>query len=464
MSGTEAAISEPAHPDGLPTPRRYWAMLAGILTTALIVLDGTLLNVALPQVAKDLHATPAQAVDISNAAQITSVVLLLPLASLGEIVGYRRLWAWGMVVFIAAAGVCSIADNIAVLTAARFFQGAGGAAVMAVSVAQLRLVFPHSELGRGLGVMALAVGVTGSAGPSISGAILSVASWRGLFIFNICIGLGAFVVGIRALPNYPGVKRRFDWLSAVGSIAVLGGGIAVIKSLQHKADPIQIAVLALATAAVTVLLIRRERRQAAPVLPLDLLRIPTFAMAIATSICTFMAMTTAIFALPFFLQVQLGEGKVMTGLLMTPWPLCAGLCAPLSGRLADRYSAGVLSSIGLAVMGSGLAALALLPAVPAHWMLAVCCGVCGAGVGFFQSPNNRAIITSAPLNRGGGASGMMGVARGLGQAFGGVLAAIVFGHVATWGYNAAFAVAAGVSMLAALVSLSRLKVIKAEQA
>jgi DHA2 family multidrug resistance protein-like MFS transporter len=223
---------------------------------------------------------------------------------------------------------------------------------------------------------------------------------------------------------------------------------------------VQIGVLALATAAATVFLIRRERRQEAPVLPLDLMRIPTFAMAIATSICTFMAMTTAIFALPFFLQVQLGQSKVMTGVLMTPWPLCAGLCAPLSGRLADRYSAGILSSIGLGVLALGLTSLALLPAAPAAWTVAASCAVCGAGVGIFQSPNNRAMITSAPLHRGGGASGMVGVARGLGQAFGGVLAAIVFGHATVWGYNAAFAVAAAVAGLAALVSLSRLKVIK----
>jgi DHA2 family multidrug resistance protein-like MFS transporter len=161
-------------------------------------------------------------------------------------------------------------------------------------------------------------------------------------------------------------------------------------------------------------------------------------------------------ALPFFFQDSLGRSAVATGLLMTPWPLMTAVVAPISGRLADRYSAGMLGGLGLAIFGVALALVALLPAQPSVadivWRLALC----GLGFGLFQSPNNRAIISAAPRQRSGGASGMLGTARLLGQTTGAALVALIFGVSLESGSQLALAIAAAIALLAALVSCLRL--------
>jgi DHA2 family multidrug resistance protein-like MFS transporter len=165
-------------------------------------------------------------------------------------------------------------------------------------------------------------------------------------------------------------------------------------------------------------------------LPLDLLRRPVFALSMVTSVCSFTAQTLAYVSLPFYFHDVLGLSVVEIGLLMTPWPLAVAVAAPVSGRLVDRYSAGMLGGIGLMVLAAGLALLAELPPAPPSpvdivWRLVIC----GLGFGLFQTPNNKTIITSAPRERSGGASGMQSSARLLGQALGAAAVAVLFALV-----------------------------------
>src|SRR5581483_10076714 len=167
--------------------------------------------------------------------------------------------------------------------------------------------------------------------------------------------------------------------------------------------------------------------RSAPLLPIDLLRIPLFALSVATSVCAFVAQAMALVALPFLFENTLGFDEVATGLLLTPWPLTVAVIAPFSGRLADRYPVGILSGGGLAVMAAGLLLLAFLPAHPSPADIVWRMTICGLGFGFFNTPNNRAILTTAPPARAGGASGMQATARLLGQTLGAALVALVFG-------------------------------------
>ena len=161
-------------------------------------------------------------------------------------------------------------------------------------------------------------------------------------------------------------------------------------------------------------------------------------------------------SIPFYFQNLLGRSDVATGLLMTPWPLATAVMAPIAGRLADRHSAGVLGALGLVIFAAGLGLLALLPAAPGDADIVWRMALCGAGFGLFQSPNNRAIITSAPRERSGGASGMLGTARLLGQTIGAALVALMFslvgGRATVW----ALGLAAGIALLAAAVSCTRM--------
>ena len=205
-----------------------------------------------------------------------------------------------------------------------------------------------------------------------------------------------------------------------------------------------------------VLLVRRQLLLAAPLLPIDLLRIPIFGLSIGASVCAFAAQSLAFVALPFYFQDVLGLTQVRTGLLMTPWPLTLAVVAPVAGRLADRYSAGLLGGVGLAALCAGLLLMALLPAHPSLAEISWRMALCGLGFGVFQTPNNRAMITSAPPARSGGASGMLSTARLFGQSSGAALVALVFGLAGHPATRTAVLTAAGFAGAAMAVSLLRL--------
>jgi DHA2 family multidrug resistance protein-like MFS transporter len=222
-------------------------------------------------------------------------------------------------------------------------------------------------------------------------------------------------------------------------------------------DSLVHVVLELGIAVVSgVFLVMRQLTRRSPMLPVDLLRIPLFALSVASSICAFIAQMMAMVSLPFLFEHSLALDQVTTGFLMTPWPLTVAVIAPFSGRLADRYPAGLLGGCGMAVMALGLAAASLLPAHPSILDIVWRMALCGVGFGFFNTPNNRAILTSAPPARTGGASGMQATARLLGQTMGAALVALVFAAVPEGGPTATLVIAACVAAVASLVSFSRI--------
>lgn len=446
-SGTDA--------DGLPPPQRYWAIAAVALGITMAVLDSSIANVALPTIARDLNAAAADSIWVVNAYQLVITMLMLPLAALGEIVGYRRVYRVGLVVFTLASLGCALSDSLVSLSAARVLQGVGAAGMLSVNSALVRFIYPSHLLGRGIGINAFVVALSAAAGPTVAAGILSVASWPWLFAVNVPIGI-ATLAAARMLPRTPRSGRRFDLPSALLNALFFGLLIIGIDSVGHSGRPLY-AVLAFAGAALSgVVLVMRQLPQTSPLLPVDLLRIPIFALSIATSVCSFAAQMLAYVSIPFYFQDLLGRSEVATGLLMTPWPLAAAAVAPIAGRLADRHSAGILGALGLVIFAAGLGLLALLPAVPGDADIVWRMMLCGAGFGLFQSPNNRAIITSAPRDRSGGASGMLGTARLLGQTVGAALVALMFslfgGRATIW----ALGLAAGIALLAAAVSYTRL--------
>jgi DHA2 family multidrug resistance protein-like MFS transporter len=191
-------------------------------------------------------------------------------------------------------------------------------------------------------------------------------------------------------------------------------------------------------------------------LPIDLLRIPVFALSICTSVASFCAQMLAFVALPFYLRDRFGYSAVEIGLLITPWPIAIAFAAPLAGRLVERYPAGLLGGIGLLLFAMGLAALAALPAHPTMLDVAWRMALSGAGFGLFQSPNNRTMIAAAPRERSGGASGMLGTARLLGQTTGAALLALLLARYPADGTRAALVFGVGFAVLGAALSSLRL--------
>jgi DHA2 family multidrug resistance protein-like MFS transporter len=208
-SSGSSDISPP--PDGLETPRRYWA-LTGLWTgMAMSVIDSSIANIALPSIARDLAVSPSTTTWVVTAYQIAIIMTLLPVAALGERLGYGRVYLGGLILFILMSIACAVAPNLEVLAASRFIQGLGAAAMMGVNGAQMRHTWPKALLGRGIGYNAVVVSCTAAAGPALAGFILSLGSWHWLFLINIPVGLAAMFLVVRFGPRTPSVTRVFDW-------------------------------------------------------------------------------------------------------------------------------------------------------------------------------------------------------------------------------------------------------------
>jgi DHA2 family multidrug resistance protein-like MFS transporter len=173
-------------------------------------------------------------------------------------------------------------------------------------------------------------------------------------------------------------------------------------------------------------------------------------------VCSYSAQILAYVSLPFLFQTVMHRSPVATGLLITPWPLLVAVAAPLAGRLVTRYPAAILSSIGLAVLASGLLLLVLMPAAPADWDVAWRMAICGIGFGFYQTPNNTTVMTAGPANRSGAAGGMMAVARVTGWCLGSALVAVVFAIGAADATIVCLEIGAGFAAVGAVVSVTRL--------
>jgi DHA2 family multidrug resistance protein-like MFS transporter len=444
------------HEQGLPYPQRYWAILVVALGITLAVLDGAIANVALPTIARNLNASPADSIWVVNAYQLAITISLLPLASLGDRIGYQRVYMAGLALFTLASFGCALSGSLTSLAVARVIQGFGAAGIMSVNTALVRMIYPPEHLGRGVSINASVVAVSAVIGPTVASGVLAIAPWPWLFAINVPIGIAALLVGRKALPRTPGHRRPYDYLSALMNAAVFGLAITAVDGLGHGEHRPYVIAEFVAAGVIGYFFVRRQLTQTAPLLPVDLLRIPIFALSIATSFCSFTAQMLTFVSLPFLLQNTLGMTQVETGFLMTPWPMVIVFIAPLAGMLSDRYSAGVLGGIGLALLSAGLLLLATTGAHPAPFDIAWRMALCGLGFGLFQSPNNRQMLSSAPRNRSGGASGMLGTARLSGQTLGAALVAMIFGVAPQHGATVTLVVAACFAAVAALVSLLRI--------
>src|SRR5882724_3602458 len=265
-----------ACPDGLPLPRRYWAIAAIILAVSMSVLDSSIANVALPSIARDFHASNAASVWVINAYQIAILAAILPLASLGEIVGYRRIYQAGLIVFTLASAGCALSTSLPVLSVARVVQGLGAAGLMSVNAALVRFTYPQQLLGRAIGINALAVAVSAAIGPTIAAAVLAIAPWPWLFGINVPIGLVTFIIAVRALPGTPTSQRPLNYVGALLNAGAFTLLISGLQALAHdSAGPLAAAQLA-AGSVLGFALVRHEMRRPAPLIPFDLLKIRLF--------------------------------------------------------------------------------------------------------------------------------------------------------------------------------------------
>lgn len=431
--------------------RRTLATVGILLGTLMATLDSSIVNVALPQLSRDLHSSPSDVVWVATS-YLLAVACAIPLATgVAQRIGMKRTILIGLPLFTVASLACALSPSLGWLVTARVVQGASSALVFAVSIPLYRRLFSPARLGSILGVNAMTVAVGLSAGPALGGLILGGLSWPWLFLINVPLGLVATLLTGVFLPRAVPAGGRFDIVGALLAAAALAGFLLGIHELANVKTLWVAALLLFACASLVTLFIRTERRSARPVIPLALFT-GRFTLALLTATASFFGQGVAFVALPFLFQTAYHASPLQSALLLTPWPLVIVIAAPVMGRVADRRPGSPLAVVGLAIFTLGLLSLALLGGHPPIWQVLVSTFVAGLGFAVFQSPNNRDMMSAAPMAYATSAAGVLNINRTTAQSAGAgaVSMALVIGGAST-GSLASQAGAANSALLVAVI-------------
>ena len=425
-------------------------VFAVLAAMALAVIDAGIVNVALPSLALAFDAAPSHVILVVTAYQVALLIGLLPSAHIAERVGYRTLFVGGIALFCGTALLCANAPTLWLLITARFLQGLGGAAIMALGVALMRIALGDERLGAAIAWNALTVATCSAAGPAVGALILLFAPWRWLFIAALPLGAIALVAA-RALPDDTPTRKHIDR----SGIAMYAATVLLFLSGAKTAGTYAGAAWGFAAAAVACLLwlASRSRKQEAPLVPFDLLERQPFALQIGAATCLFIGQSIGLVALPFYVQAVLGRGPLVVGLVVTCWPLAVAIASMTANRMKRRPGTAAQCVLGSVVLAAGLLLSATVTPQSDVVRLAIGAGLCGVGFGLFQLANNKALFFSAPISRAAITGGMQGTARLAGQVTGTVIVSLIF---SSWALDLAprFALftGAGFALAAALIS------------
>jgi DHA2 family multidrug resistance protein-like MFS transporter len=451
----------------LPVSRRRRAYAALILGTILTAIDSSIANVALPTIGRELHVSPSATVWVASAYLLAITATLYTLSALGQARGATRVWGFGVATFTLGSLLCALSHTFPLLIFARVLQGAGSAAIMSLSPALVRDIYPRSLLGHAFGMNAMYTSMAAAFGPTVGGLMLAILPWQWLFAINVPFAFVIYALARGTLPNVAGTGVRLDRASVVTSAV---GFSAIIYGLDGFARGDALVTIASELALGCGLFAWFARRQFTlpqPMISLDLFRLPRFSVAAQASFSGWSAWSIGIIALPFFLQLDFGMSPLHSGLIMTVWPLANAAVAPITGRWADRYAVGWIATGGLVVFTIALLLFVYAVVNPSIALLVIAGLAGGAGWGIFQTPNNREIMGSGPPEKGGSVAAIFASLRVAGQTFGASLAAIVFAsfapaagahvghHALHAAVLAALGLACGLSLLATLVSAQR---------
>lgn len=242
------------------TTHPYLAVIAVLAAIMMGVLDGTVMNVALPTLSHEFGVTPSDSIWVVNAYQLVVTMMLLGFAAIGDVFGYKRVFLFGVCVFVTASALCAISSSFEMMVAARVLQGIGGACTMSINTALLRIIFPPNRLGRVMAANAVIVAVTAASGPALGGAILAVGHWSWIFLMNIPLGLAALFIGWKLLPHNPpsDTVHKLDGQSVVLNAVFFGLLIYTIEQLAHDGFSTLLVLQAIVAIIVGVTYIRRQ--------------------------------------------------------------------------------------------------------------------------------------------------------------------------------------------------------------
>jgi MFS transporter, DHA2 family, multidrug resistance protein len=401
----------------IPVARRNLSLVALLVTMVMVNLDTSIVNVALPQLSRDLRVSPSDAVWVATAFLLALACSIPAMSGLADQIGRKRMFVIGVPVFTLASLGCALSPSLGWLITGRVVQGMSAAMIFAVTIPIYRRLFPPERLGFVLGLNAMVVAIGISAGPTLGGLILDNLSWPWLFLINVPIGILATVLGAMFIPHRQPQRTSYDLGGALVAAAAIASFLVGIHQLTDAGTLWIASILLVVSAALVFAFVQIERRAARPVIPPDLFS-GRFSLAVLTAFWSFFGQGVAFVALPFLFQTAYHATPLQSALLFTPWPVIIVIVAPLSGRLADRYSSSLLAVIGLSIFTLGLLSLALLGGHPPVWQVLASTALCGFGFAVFQSPNNRDMMAAAPMKYASSAAGILNINRSLAQSIG----------------------------------------------
>jgi EmrB/QacA subfamily drug resistance transporter len=436
------------HSRGASPARNPWAVLAVLcLGLFMILLDGTIVNIAIPHIQTYFDTGFGEIEWVMNAYILAFAVLLVTLGRFGDLWGRRKVFIAGMALFTAGSLACGLAPTIGLLIAFRVLQGVGGAAMMPSTLSIIAAVFPAGKRGAAMGVWGGVSGLATAIGPTLGGVIVQYVtwpsagdSWRWIFLVNIPIGIVGIVLALRLVPESrnPTAVKTLD-LPGVGLVtaSLFCLTFALIEGQSYGWTSAVIVGLFVASAIAFLLFSRREHRVSQPLIDFSLFRSLTFAAGNATGLLLSAAMMGAFFMIPIFLQSVLGYSAIKAGLVMVPMSVIIIFAAPAAGVLSDRVGGKWIVALGMFMLALGLAWMAgLLPGIAAispdttPLSLLVPFLISGIGIGLAVAPVTSAVMATAPRDRIGNASGVLSTMRQVGSLLGiAVLGAVLQNRV-----------------------------------
>ena len=432
---------------------QIWVLALTSVASLMIALDVLVVSTALDQIGRDFHAPVAALGWTVNAYTLTFAVLLMTAAVAGDRFGRSRMFVIGLLLFTAASAGCALATSVGWLIAARAVQGVGAAILMPMALAQVTAAYPPEQRSWALGVYSSVTALSSVLGPVVGGAITYGLAWQWIFWLNVPIGLVAALLAFRRLPEAFGPAAKAD---VVGLGLVTAGVLALVLGLVQGNDlgwtsAVTIGLVA-AGVACGVAFVRWEQRCAAPMVPMSLFKITSFAAGNAAMFLLNGAVMGAIFFMAQFQQVVLQQDALNAGLRLLPWGIALFVTAPRAAGFAGRFGESVTAMLGLALQGTGLAWLAFI-ATPTVAYGAMVAPMIAAGVGFGLAIPivQKSVVSAVAAAQIGKASGVLSMIRQLGGAFGVAVAIAAFtltgSRASAADFSHGFAAAAAITAL-----------------
>jgi len=410
-------------------PRRWHILIAILFGSVMGPLDSSIVYTSLPTLADYFSVSLEKISWISMAYLIVMGGFLLPCGKLGDLIGFRKSYLVGLLVFVIASLFCSLSSSLNELVIARVLQAIGAAMSLAMAPAIITATFAPGERGKALGIQGMLVAVGLAVGPGLGGFLIDYLGWPSIFWINMPLGIVTFIFAYLVLPKSGRSEdKSFDWAGSVLGFLSLALLIVLTSQAYTWVGSPSVLFLSFLGIALTIAFIRWEMVVPDPILDLGLFRNRVFSWGILAVLFNFIAQYVAVFLTPFLLQSYLHYSAAAAGTIMTAFPFTVLFTAPIAGSLSDRYGSQRFAALGCFICAGGIIFLSMSAMTKNLNLIVGGLIILGLGTGAFQSPNTSAVLSSVKTARLGAASGVMATSRTIGMVLGISIASNLFSH------------------------------------